>query len=477
MCGIIASAGFNDTARRFNKILYRGTKPPRLTIADDYTIGHVLLAIQNTSGLSLYEDAECVFAYNGEVYDDWSGYSSDTEWLLNEIKAHGVDAVCRSLNGMFAFVYYDKLKKEMYVARDYLGIIPLYYFAENTIFSGRRFLFASEMKCFYGLPSDKVKLFPHGHYAKISNGKISLIQYHKIPHTVLDDLGEDYFLSEFRVRLPESVRKRLKATSARVCALLSGGVDSVIITALAKQFKPDIEAFTFSVGDKGKADLYYARLAAKALGVPLHEVVVTPEDVLKHLDEIIYLNEDSVWTQISSAVGQYFMAKEIAKCGYRVAVGGEVSDEIFASYPQIQRWSWRDDQYVQARARLIDKVGSNNLSRGNKVMLGAGTVEVRNPMEDRNFLEFAGNVPPRYKDGEVLGKKRNKYLLRKAFSDLIPKEIAVRPKGCQGTVSWVDEVLEPLQDVIKEHYNQMFNNGGRISNIIRPQDGSDEFVY
>ena len=474
MCGIIASAGFTDTARRFEKIRYRGTMPPQLTMVDEFTIGHVLLAIQNTSGLSLYEDADCVFAYNGEVYDDWSGYSSDTEWLLNELKVRGVDSVCRSLNGMFAFIYYDKHKHELYVARDYLGIIPLYYFVENSVFSGRRFLFANEIKCFYGLPSKQVKMFPHGHYAKIVNGKISLVCYHRISHTVLDDLGEDYFLSQFRVRLAEAVRKRLKATSARVCALLSGGVDSVVIAALAKQFKPDIEAFTFSVGDKGKADLYYARLAAKALGVPLHEVVVEPDDVLCHLPEVVYLNEDSVWTQTSSAVGQYFMAKEIAKCGYRVAVGGEVSDEIFASYPQIQRWSWRDEQYVVARARLIDNVGSNNLSRGNKVMLGAGTVEVRNPMEDRNFLEFAGNVPPRYKDGEVLGKKRNKYLLRKAFADLIPQEIAVRPKGCQGTVSWVDEVLEPIKGDIKQLFSKMFDNNGVIANVrMVPREFSD----
>lgn len=321
------------------------------------------------------------------------------------------------------------------------------------------------MKCFYGLPSDKVKLFPHGHYAKIVDGKIQFIEYHKISHEVLEDKGEEYFLQGIRTKLTEAVRKRLKATSAKVCALLSGGVDSTVILALAKQLKSDIEAFTFSVGDKGKADLYHARLVAKALNVPLHEVIVTPEEVLEHLDEVIYMNEDDTWTQISSAVGQYFMAKEIAKAGYRVAVGGEVSDEIFASYPQIQAFSWRDDQYVNARKRLIDKVGSNNLSRSNKVMLGGGTVEVRNPMEDIDFLEFAGNVPPKYKDGRINGKKCNKYLLRKAFADIIPTEIVLRQKGCQGTVTWVDEILEPIKDQIKERYNKMFNKDGRIVDV------------
>lgn len=467
MCGIITSFGFSgyETAQRFTKISHRGTVPQQTTTIHGITIGHVLLAIQNTSGVSLYEDAEYVFAYNGEIYSDWSGYESDTMWLFNQIKEHGVEEVCKTVNGMFAFVFYNKKSKELFIARDYLGIVPLYYFSENSLFGGRRWLFASEMKCFYDLPSSEVKLFPHGHYAKIVDSKISFTEYHHINHEVLKDNGEDYFLQGIRTKLTEAVRKRLKATSAKVCCLLSGGVDSTVILALAKQLKPDIEAFTFSVGDKGKADLYHARLAAKALDVPLHEVIVTPEEVLKHLDEIIYMNEDSSWTQISSAVGQYFMAKEIAKAGYRVAVGGEVSDEIFASYPQIQRWSWCDDQYVDARKKLIDKVGSNNLSRSNKVMLGGGTIEVRNPMEDIDFLEFAGNVPPKYKDGVINGKKYNKYLLRKAFADVIPTEIVTRAKGCQGSVTWVDEILEPLKDQIKERYNSMFNKDGRIEDV------------
>lgn len=465
MCGIITGLGFNDMQARFGKIAHRGTVPGQLTDVNGITIGHVLLAIQNTSGVSLYEDDDYVFAFNGEVYSNWSGYDSDTMWLFNQVKNRGVEAVCKEVNGMFAFIFYNKKTKELFIARDYLGIIPLYYFSENSLFGGRRFLFASEIKCFYGLPSDKVKLFPHGHYAKIVDGKISFVEYHKISHDVLEDKGEEYFLQGIRTKLTEAVRKRLKATSAKVCALLSGGVDSTVILALAKQLKPDIEAFTFSVGDKGKADLYHARLVAKALNVPLHEVIVTPEQVLEHLDEIIYMNEDDTWTQISSAVGQYFMAKEIAKAGYRVAVGGEVSDEIFASYPQIQRWSWRDEQYVDARKKLIDKVGSNNLSRSNKVMLGGGTVEVRNPMEDIDFLEFAGNVPPKYKDGKIGGKKVTKYLLRKAFADIIPQEVLVRAKGCQGQVTWTDEILEPIKDQIKERYNKMFNKDRRIVDV------------
>lgn len=480
MCGIITSFGFNDTALRFKKIAHRGSVEQQLTLVDDnLVIGHVLLAIQNTAGLSLYEDDEYVFAYNGEVYDDWDStkYTSDTEWLFNELKTKGVPETIKDLNGMFGFAFYIKKTKELFVARDYLGIIPLYYYAQSdgvragqrTLFqsknAGKKLLIASEMKCFYGIPLKDVKLFPHGHYARIVDGEIEFHQYHAISHETLADGEDAAFIAGIRERLTEAVHRRLKATSAKVCALLSGGVDSTIVTAIAKKFKPDLVAFTFSVGDKGKADLHYARIAAKHIGVPLIEVIVTPEEVLEHLDEIIYMNEDSTWTQISSAVGQFFLAREIAKHGYRVAIGGEVSDEIFADYPQIKRFQWRDEQYIAARKNLIEKVGSNNLSRSNKVMLGGGTVEVRNPMEDREFLEYAGNVPPRFKEYRINGKMQTKPLLREAFADLIPTEIVTRAKGCQGTVTWVDEILEPLKDVIKERYNELFNKGGLIQNV------------
>ena len=132
---------------------------------------------------------------------------------------------------------------------------------------------------------------------------------------MLEDNSDDFFIDGVKTRLTKAVKSRLKATSAKVCALLSGGVDSTVITAIAKKLKPDLVAFTFSVGDKGKADLHYARLAAKHLDVPLVEVVVTPEDVLKHLDEIIYMNEDLHWTQISVLLGNTFWQKRLQSVG------------------------------------------------------------------------------------------------------------------------------------------------------------------
>ena len=101
---------FNDTALRFNKIRHRGTTEPQLTIVDDIVVGHVLLPIQNTTGLSLYEDGEYVFAFNGEVYDDWEGqgFESDTMWIFNQLKTKGIDNTLKDLNAMFGFILYNK---------------------------------------------------------------------------------------------------------------------------------------------------------------------------------------------------------------------------------------------------------------------------------------------------------------------------------------------------------------------------------
>ena len=136
MCGIIVSYGFDDTGSRFKKIKHRGTVEQQLTSVNDIVIGHVLLAIQNTTGISLYEDDEFVFAFNGEVYEDWEGqgFGSDTAWLFNQLKTKGVEGTIRDLNSMFGFIFYNKKSDELFVARDYLGIIPLYYYTEKNLF-------------------------------------------------------------------------------------------------------------------------------------------------------------------------------------------------------------------------------------------------------------------------------------------------------------------------------------------------------
>ena len=255
--------------------------------------------------------------------------------------------------------------------------------------------------------------------------------------------------------------------NSRLTLVLVGTCDNKYLVAFFVLDIFKLCSYCLEAFDKGKADLYYARRAAAELDIPLTEVIVTREQVLSDLNEVIYFNEDSNWTQITSAIGQYYLAKAAAKDGFITALCGDMSDEIFASYPQIERWSWRDEQYVDARTKLINKAWINP-NRSVKVMLNAGGISYVDPFSDREFLEFASNVPPRFKDGKLQGKRVNKWLLRSAFNDLIPTEIATRAKGCQGLVTWTDEIFNSPEGkkLIKDTYESMFNHDGKIMNVV-----------
>ena len=443
---MIFSQGFNDTALRFEKINHH-KRAYDLQMVGDVVIG----------GDELVVDGDAVLVSDSILFD-----GTDFRPLVT-----GCIKSFANVDGVVGFLNYDTKTRELLVVGDYLGRVPLYYYRQKNLF-GNKVLIASELKCFFGLPLKDVKLLGMGEYITMRDGMFYVGSYSTISRELIADDGTDEsVLTSIRNLLTSAVAKIVNNTNG-MCVFLSGGVDSTVCAALAKKFKPDITAYTFSVGDKGKADLYYARRAAAELDIPLTEVIVTQEQVLADLNEIIYFNEDSNWTQITSAVGQYYLAKAAAKDGFITALCGDLSDEIFASYPQIERWSWRDEQYVDARTKLINKAWINP-NRSVKVMLNAGGISYVDPFSDREFLEFASNVPPRFKDGKLQGKRVNKWLLRSAFNDLIPTEIATRAKGCQGAVSFVDEIFNSPEGkkLIKDTYESMFNHDGKIVNVVK----------
>lgn len=443
---MIFSQGFNDTALRFEKINHH-KRAYDLQMVGDVIIG----------GDELVVDGGTVMVSDSILFD-----GTDFQPLVT-----GCIKSFANVDGVVGFMHYDVKSGELLAVGDYLGRVPLYYYRKKNLF-GNKVLIASELKCFFGLPLKDVKLLGMGEYITMRDGMFYVGSYSTISRELMADDGTDEsVLSSIRNLLTLAVAKIVNNTNG-LCVFLSGGVDSTVCAALAKKFKPDITAYTFSVGDKGKADLYYARRAAAELGIPLTEVIVTREQVLADLNEIIYFNEDSNWTQITSAVGQYYLAKAAAKDGFLTALCGDLSDEIFASYPQIERWSWRDEQYVDARTKLINKAWINP-NRSVKVMGNAGGIAYVDPFSDREFLEFASNVPPKFKDGRLNGKRVNKWLLRSAFADVIPTEIATRAKGCQGTVSFVDEIFNSPdgKQLIKDIYTSMFNNNGYIANVVK----------
>lgn len=445
---MIISRGFNDTTLRYKQYVSPFDTPSYQLFGenDEWVFGDVVET--EVGGVS-------VFLNDSMVFD-----GTHPRQLL-----YWDDKDLSSIDGVVCFANYDSQDDELFVVGDYLGRAPLYYYFQKNLF-GIRFLLAPALKCFYGLPIKDVHLLKMGECLRLCKNRLEVRSYTKISRIIYDGMEENIAIEATRRLLTDATKKIVyKFDHSKICAFLSGGVDSTVVTALTKQLIPNLTCYTFSVGDKGKADLYYARLVAERLNLDLREVVVTQEEVMEHIKEIIYLNEDSNWTQITSAVGQYFLARAAAQDGFKVAITGDMSDEIYASYPQIERWSWRDDQYVEARTKLINK-GWINPNRSVKVLNRFGIIYM-DPFSDREFLEFASNTPPQFKDGRLDGKRVNKYLLRLAFKDLIPTEIVTRAKGCQGRVTNVDEMFESdeKRKFILNVYNDLFNKDGKIVRV------------
>ena len=260
-------------------------------------------------------------------------------------------------------------------------------------------------------------------------------------------MSEEYVISGIKNLLIDGVNNEL-ISDVPVCTILSGGVDSTIITYLLKQKIPNLQAFVVSMGDTGKKDdLYYARMASKEIGVPLHEVIIDKDWIQQNLSEAIYAIEDYKWTQVSPAVAQLALAKKIHDEGFKVVFGGEGSDELFASYGDVFAWHYKDEDYIKKRRKLIVDLHKNNLIRTNKAMMYGGTVELRTPFLHKNLVEFCLKIPPKFKKEGQMWKP----LLRKTFKGELSDELLFRPKktfqeGCHTIY------LKNTKETIKEYY-------------------------
>ena len=274
-----------------------------------------------------------------------------------------------------------------------------------------------------------------------------------------NNIGVDYYAKEFRNRLEKAVDDEL-ISDTPICTILSGGIDSTIITYLLKKKYPNIEAFVVNV-DTGrkqtlKDDLYYAKLASEEIGVTLNIVNITKEDIEKNLKQSIYAVETHKWTQVAPAAPQIFLSHEIGRRGFKVVFGGEGADEIFASYGDVKRFCWPNPlHWHQKRVKLINNLHKNNLIRTNKAMMWGGEVELRTPFLNKDLIDFGLRIPTRYRD-EADGKGNiMKYVLRKAFEGEISDELLWRPKktfqqGCHS------DYLKKHQGDIDNFFEELF---------------------
>ena len=521
MCGILGGNSFKDIQDVKNglaSIMHRGTDGNVIFHfkKNDFFLCHNRLSIQDLSETAtqplISEDEKFVLAFNGEMWKpffkkfnkklrekyNFKTDKSDSELLLYYLidNRDNILESMKKLDGMFCFAFYDVERNELTLGRDFIGRLPLYYVFEND-----KIMFSSEVKAlqsankelkFFNVDrnrkapegeQEKIKVVEPGTIVTVSENFIGATNceikrwndfkpefnpenptlYTRSENDLVilegEDKGIDYYASEFRKRLEKAVDDEL-ISDTPICTILSGGIDSTIITYLLKKKNPNIEAFVVNVtsgrNQTLKDDLYYAKMASKELGVRLHEVTVHKDDIQEHLKESIYAVETQKWTQVSPAVAQLFLSWEIRDKGYKVVFGGEGADEIFASYGDVKRFCWPDKlAWHQKRVNLINNLHKNNLIRTNKAMMYGGKVELRTPFLNKELIDFGLRIPTRYRD-EADGKGNvMKYVLRKAFEGEISDELLWRPKktfqqGCH------TDYLKKEQETIEQYFNELF---------------------
>lgn len=389
---------------------------------NDLTLGHTRLAIvdvEHGQQPLRSPDGRYWVVSNGEIYNhkairaQFPDYpfqtDSDSEVLLALYERYGEQAA-KHLDGMFAFALYDTHTDAIYLGRDPIGIKPLYYG-----WNGDTLYFASEMKSLQQLV-DTLHEFPPGHYYHAGN----IVPYYDLQRLATpDEEATQPSVRDIRDTLTEAVKKRLMS-DVPLGVYLSGGLDSTIIAALVAQEMPDVHSF--SVGVEGSADLEHARRAADELGTQHHEYVYNAEEILEALPQVIYYLESFDPTLVRSAIPNYFLAK-LTRQYVTVVLTGEGADELYAGYHYLKAFD--DPTLRQELVALTASLHNCNLQRCDRMTM-AHSIEARVPFLDIDFVELSMRVPNEQKIHP--GTNMEKWVLREAFSDLIPDNVAWRKK-------------------------------------------------
>ena len=526
-------------------MMHRGTDGNVIfSFPSDMYLSHNRLSIQDLSEVAnqplVTEDERYYLAFNGELWKtsfkkfdkklrkkyNFKTTNSDSELLLYYL-VDNIKNLGESLNhidGMFCFALYDSEKDITYLGRDFIGRLPFYYTIDND-----RFAFSSEAKgLVIGLEKPYYKLDVKSKRYKVSEFKDKETIHQVEPGTLLtfspsktykkrydlektkwfgfkeefdlktnqyytrneddfrkfdkSDNGVDYYVDGFREVLEKAVDNET-ISDVPICTILSGGIDSTVITYLLSKKYPNLQAFVVNVNptrkSKYKDDLYYARLAAKEFGIKLNEVNVDRGDIEKVLKESIWASENHKWTQVAPAVAQLYLSWEIRDRGFKVVFGGEGADEIFASYGDVKRFCWNKPiEWHKRRVNLVQNLYKNNLIRTNKAMMYGGKVELRTPFLNKEVIDFGLQIPTKYRDENYAERKKidihetkvndgniMKFILRKAFEGDISDELVWRPKktfqvGCH------TDYLKNEQNKLDDYFGELFIDGKIDDNFL-----------
>lgn len=461
MCGFVVLWRVGDHAmaqRMIEKISHRGPDATQVVSPKNAPVvmAHCRLSIIGTEdgNQPIYQNDDILVA-NGEIYNyadlrailGESAFetTSDSETILHLFQSDTLRWVAK-LDGMFAFVL--ATRERLVAARDPLGIKPLYIAHVDGGLA-----FASELKAFDGLGIETIEALEPGSLIDTLDGRR---RWYRMPHgaAVDEDINEEATWRELRLVLEAAVAKWMVA-DVEVGSFLSGGLDSSIIAAIAANcLKPSGRRLkTFAVGLEGSPDLEAARRVATHIDAEHFEHAFTAHDVAEVLPHVIYHLESADVDLVRSAIPTHFAAK-LARAHVKAVLTGEGADELFAGYSYHQGYVDSPRELADELTRSLSSMHNINLQRVDRITM-AESLEARTPFLDRELIDFAQSIPATLKlrrtdpgEAEATGDITEKWILRKAASNLLPHDLVWRKKAQfdegSGTVKALESALMTL---------------------------------
>ena len=498
MCGIVCAFDLKQSSTEVRpqilemskRLRHRGPDWSGIYDCKNAILGHERLAIVDpTSGKQplISPSNNLILAANGEIYNHSElrkpyevSYrfktKSDCEVILALYEKEGKSFI-NKLNGIFAFAIYDQEKDEYFIARDHMGIIPLYMGWDGN----GTFFIASELKALEGICS-KIELFPPGHYLH-SKDEAPTKWYHPEWNTYEAVKDNSTSIDELHDALADAVHRQLMS-DVPYGVLLSGGLDSSITSALAKKFAAkrvesgDTQSawwpqlHSFSVGLEGSPDLAAAQKVAEHIGTVHHEIKFTIQEGLDAIREVIYHLETYDITTIRASTPMFLMARAIKALGIKMVLSGEGADELLGGYLYFHK-APNAKEFHEETVRKLEKLHQYDCLRANK-SLAAWGIEGRVPFLDKEFIEVAMRINP--KDKMISDDRMEKWVLRKAFENYLPKSVTWRQKEqfSDGVgYSWIDNLKKVVGEKVTDE--QMKNAHFRFP-VQTPQN-KEEFFY
>ncbi len=498
MCGIVCAFDLKDTSdsirpnilKMVKKVRHRGPDWSGVYSSKNAVMAHERLAIVDpTSGKQpiLSDDNTKAIAVNGEIYNhlelrdnfakDYNfRTNSDCEIILALYKKNKYDFL-NQLNGIFAFALYDSDNDTYFIARDHMGIIPLYigWDEKGTLYV------ASELKSLEGVCS-KIELFPPGHY--LESNKEDYVKWYNPEWVKFNNVSDaTTSISELHDSLSSAVKRQLMS-DVPYGVLLSGGLDSSITSALAKRFSSKrIESgdtqdawwpqlHSFSVGLEGSPDLKAAKVVSDHIGTIHHEIIFTIQEGIDALRDVIYHLETYDITTVRASTPMYLMARAIKSLGIKMVLSGEGADELFGGYLYFHK-APSAEEFHNETVRKLNKLHQYDCLRANKALAAWG-IEGRVPFLDKEFIEVAMNINP--KDKMINKDRIEKWVIRKAFEEYLPDELLWRQKEqfSDGVgYSWIDS----LKDLVSKEITDEQMESASKKYPINPPQNKEEYYY